>query len=120
MPKVTFQPSGKSGEVPEKTTVLEAADALGLSIAHECGGFASCSTCRVVVEEGHENMSGIEFEEEDMLDLAVLSPPHRLSCQAKILGDVTVRIPGESPEAEISSAMIPSDSNPNTKKSEPL
>jgi len=96
MPKITFQPSGKSGDVPDKQSLLEAATILGVEMAHECGGFASCSTCRVVVEEGYENLSGIEFEEEDMLDLAVLSPPYRLACQARIVGEVTVRIPGES------------------------
>jgi ferredoxin, 2Fe-2S len=98
MPKVIFIPSGKSGDVPEKESVLEAAKRLGVDLAHECGGFASCSTCRVVVEEGHENLTGIEFEEEDMMDLAALLPPHRLACQARILGDVTVRIPGEATE----------------------
>ena len=96
MPKVIFHPSGKSGEVPDKKTVLEAAELLGVDLAHECGGFATCSTCRVVVEDGHENLSEIEFDEENMLEVAALLPPHRLSCQAKILGNVTVRIPGDS------------------------
>lgn len=96
MPKVIFHPSGKSGEVPEKKTVLEAAELLGVDLAHECGGFATCSTCRVVVEDGHENLSEIEFDEENMLEVAALLPPHRLSCQAKILGNVTIRIPGDS------------------------
>ncbi|MBI3611327.1 MAG: 2Fe-2S iron-sulfur cluster binding domain-containing protein [Nitrospirae bacterium] len=96
MPRVTFHPSGKSGDIPEKKSLLEAAQLLGVDLAHECGGFASCSTCRVVVEDGHENLTGIEFEEEDMMDLAALLPPHRLACQAKVLGDVTVIIPGES------------------------
>lgn len=94
MPRITILPSGASGEVPEKKTLLEAAELIGVMIAHECGGFASCSTCRVIVEEGHDSLSGIEFEEEDMMDLAELTPPHRLSCQAKILGPVIIRIPG--------------------------
>ena len=93
MPKVTFYPSGKSGDVPEKISILESAEHLGLDLAHECGGFATCSTCRVVVEKGAENLSEIEFDEENMLEVAELLPPFRLSCQAKILGDVTVRIP---------------------------
>jgi len=96
MPKITFNPSGNSGEVPEKHSVLDAAKLLSVDMAHECGGFASCSTCRIVVEDGYENLSGIEFEEEDMMDLAELSPPYRLACQARIMGDVTVRIPGET------------------------
>lgn len=96
MPKVTFNPSGKSGEVPEKTSLLEAAERLGVDLAHECGGFATCSTCRVIVEEGPDRLTEIGFDEENMLEVAVLLPPHRLSCQARILGDVVVRIPGES------------------------
>jgi len=98
MPKVTFHPSGKSGEIPEKKSLLEAAELLGLELAHECGGFATCSTCRVVVEEGYENLSEIGFDEENMLEVAELLPPHRLSCQAKILGNVIVRITGDTAE----------------------
>jgi 2Fe-2S ferredoxin len=94
MPIVTFNPDGKSGEFPEGTSLLQVAERLGLELAHECGGNASCSTCRVVVEEGLDRLSDIEFDEEDMLDLAQLSiPPHRLACQARLRGDVTVRIP---------------------------
>ncbi|HSG06337.1 MAG TPA: 2Fe-2S iron-sulfur cluster-binding protein [Nitrospiria bacterium] len=96
MPIVTFEPSGKSGDIPEKSTLLEAADQMGVDLAHECGGFATCSTCRVIVQEGDGNLSDIEFDEENMLEVAELNPPHRLSCQARILGDVTVRIPGDS------------------------
>lgn len=99
MPKVTFSSSGKSGDVPEKSTLLEAAEQFGIDLPHECGGFATCSTCRIIVEEGAENLAGIDFDEENMLEVAELNPPHRLSCQARILGDVTVRIPGKSDPA---------------------
>ena len=91
MPRVTFYPFNKSGDVDPGTTLLDAASQLGLELAHECGGFASCSTCRVVVESGADQLSEIEFEEEDMMDLAELGSEYRLSCQAKIHGDVTVR-----------------------------
>jgi ferredoxin, 2Fe-2S len=96
MPRVTFFPSNKSGDFEPGTRLLEAAEQLGLNIPHECGGFSSCSTCRVCVESGQEHLSRIEFEEEDMMDLAELGPPHRLSCQARAHGDVTVRIPETS------------------------
>lgn len=96
MPNIIFEPSGKSGSVPEKSTVLEAAEQLGVELASECGGFATCSTCRIIVQEGDGNLSEIDFDEENMLEVAELNPPHRLSCQARILGDVTVRIPGDS------------------------
>lgn len=97
MPRITFvHPEGTSGEVPENLTVLEAADMLGFPMEHDCGGNASCSTCRVEVMVGGEHLSEIDFEEQDLLDREALTEPyHRLSCQAKILGDVMVQVPEE-------------------------
>ena len=95
MPRVTFlHPEGKSGEVPANMTLLEAAQELGFPLDHECGGNASCTTCRVEVQMGAENLSEIDFDEQDLLDREALSEPwHRLGCQAKVLGDVVVRVP---------------------------
>jgi len=97
MPRITFVHSeGKSGEVPENVSVLEAAELLGFPLEHDCGGNASCSTCRVEVMVGGENLSEIDFEEQDLLDREALTEPyHRLSCQAKIFGDVMVQVPEE-------------------------
>ncbi len=97
MPRITFVHSeGKSGEVPENVSVLEAAELLGFPLEHDCGGNASCSTCRVEVMVGGENLSEMDFEEQDLLDREALTEPyHRLSCQAKIFGDVMVQVPEE-------------------------
>ena len=101
MPRVTFiHPEGKSGEVPEHVTLLEAAESLGFPLKHECGGSASCSTCRVDVMMGGEHLSEIDFEEQDLLDREALTEPwHRLSCQAVVLGDVMVQVPEEQEDA---------------------
>ena len=95
MPRVTFMHSqGKSGEVEANLTVLEAAKALGFPLNHDCGGNASCTTCRVEVQLGEENLSEIDFEEQDLLDREALSESwHRLGCQARVLGDIIVRVP---------------------------
>ena len=97
MPRITFiHPEGKSGEVPADISLLEAAQHLGFPLNHDCGGNASCSTCRVDVVAGEENLSEIDFEEQDLLDREALTEPyHRLSCQAKVLGDVIVQVPEE-------------------------
>ncbi len=82
--------------MPENLSVLEAAEMLGFPMEHDCGGNASCSTCRVEVMVGGEHLSEIDFEEQDLLDREALTEPyHRLSCQAKILGDVMVQVPEE-------------------------
>lgn len=95
MPRVTFlHPDGKSGEVAVNTTLLDAAKALGFPLNHDCGGNASCTTCRVEVQAGAEHLSEIDFDEQDLLDREALCEPwHRLGCQARVLGDVVVRVP---------------------------
>jgi len=93
MPKVTFKPLGISGEIPSGATLLEAAECLGQSLRHDCGGFATCSSCRVWVIDGMPDLSEIDLDEENMLEEAELKAPYRLSCQAKIQGDVVVRVP---------------------------
>lgn len=97
MPRVTFlHPEGKSGNVPDNLTLLEAAEFLEFPLNHDCGGNASCSTCRVEVVHGGENLSEIDFEEQDLLDREALTEPyHRLSCQTKVFGDVVVQVPEE-------------------------
>lgn len=101
MPRVTFlHPDGKSGDVPANLTLLEAAEALGFPLNHDCGGNASCTTCRVEVQAGGEHLSEIDFEEQDLLDREALSESwHRLGCQARVSGDVIVRVPEKKWEA---------------------
>ncbi|MGH7260585.1 MAG: 2Fe-2S iron-sulfur cluster-binding protein [Nitrospiraceae bacterium] len=105
MPKVTFlHPEGKSGDVPENLSLLEAAEALGFPLNHDCGGNASCTTCRVEVQSGQEHLSDIDFDEQDLLDREALTEPwHRLGCQARIHGDVVVRVPEKKWEAPATS-----------------
>jgi 2Fe-2S ferredoxin len=95
MPRVTFlHPEGRSGEVEMNISLLDAAKALGFRLNHDCGGNASCTTCRVEVQTGMDQLSEIEFDEQDLLDREALSEPwHRLGCQARVLGDVVVRVP---------------------------
>ena len=71
-------------------SLLEAADAMGASIEAACGGFACCSSCRVVVTEGV--LSPLLPEEGPFLDAA----DQRLACQARLVsGRVCVtRAPG--------------------------
>ena len=101
MPRVTFLYFGERvGEVDVNTSLLDAAKGLGLPLNHDCGGNASCTTCRVEVQTGLDQLSEIDFDEQDLLDREALSEPqHRLACQAKVLGDVVVRVPGSKWEA---------------------
>src|SRR5438105_14296336 len=94
MPRVTcLHPEAKSGDVEVNTSLLEASKILGFALNHDCGGNASCTTCRVEVQSGGENLSEIDFDEQDLLDRENLTEAfHRLGWQDKIVGEVVVRV----------------------------
>ena len=96
MPRVTFLPDGRTAEVPRGSSILEAAEAAGVDLPHNCGGVCACTTCHVLVEQGFASLSEIEDHEDDKLNEAEgLTARSRLGCQACVEGaDVVVRIPG--------------------------
>ena len=48
MAAIVFLPSGHRGDVPEGTTVLDAARQLGVDLDSVCGGRGICGRCQVV------------------------------------------------------------------------
>lgn len=93
MPKITFDHK-TSAQIEKGLSVLEAALENKVPIYHTCGGNCSCSTCRVRVVSGAENLSLMEEAEKQVLDSFDLNAPYRLGCQALVLnGSVEVEIP---------------------------
>lgn len=100
MPKVRFIKENLEVDVPEGTSILEAARKAGAPEGDRCGGVCACSTCHVYVVEGFDNTSEIEDEEFDILDKAFdVRMTSRLGCQAKINGPIAVEISDESFDA---------------------
>ncbi|MFQ5519994.1 MAG: 2Fe-2S iron-sulfur cluster-binding protein [Candidatus Methylomirabilia bacterium] len=102
--KVTFLPQNVTVEVDDSLfpfgdhglpgSVLDIALARNIHLEHNCGGNCACTTCHVIVKEGAENLSEMEPDEEDRLDMAEgLTLHSRLGCQAVVKGDVVVEIP---------------------------
>jgi 2Fe-2S ferredoxin len=96
VPRVTFLPGGRSAVVAAGASLLEASEAAGVELPHNCGGVCACTTCHVWVEEGFASLSEVEEGEDDKLSEAEgLSPRSRLGCQARVgERDVVVRLPG--------------------------
>jgi ferredoxin len=92
MPKVTFMPSGQSFEVTEGTTILVSAIQNGLPLQHDCTE-AICGTDRVKILAGTEHLSEKTENEELTLEMMNAGPDERLGCVARVLGDVTVKLP---------------------------
>ncbi len=112
--RVIFQPMGARADVEEGVTLRAAARSVGVAIDSICGERATCGKCKVVVQRG-------DFTRDNILSkLEHLSPPDageqaywqrrrkglqaqgedpdafRLSCQARVCGDVVVRVPESS------------------------
>lgn len=92
MPKVTFIYNGQTKVVEGNNgqTVLQIALDNGIPMEHACGGNGFCTTCMSRVTDGMSNLTPRNDREENM---GITLDPHRLSCQAKVLDDVTVEIP---------------------------
>ncbi len=88
MPRLTFEDEGKAAEFPAGKPILICAGELGVRVSQVCGGDGACGTCRIEVVEGLDNLTAPTPEE----TYKELDPPYRLSCQAKLLGDVIVRV----------------------------
>ena len=104
--RVIFTPSGRRGQVPAGTTVLDAARSFGVDIDAVCGSRGICGRCTVTPAFGTFPKHGItsapeNIEEPGQLETVYreehgLPDDRRLSCTAILLGDAVIDVPPES------------------------
>ncbi|MCA9546634.1 MAG: (2Fe-2S)-binding protein [Myxococcales bacterium] len=87
---VTFEPSGRTADVPEGTTVFAAVRSAGLPLGSSCDGDALCGFCRVQILAGAEHLSPPDPSEAALLTRKRSEPDERIACVARILGPVVV------------------------------
>src|ERR1700728_2063998 len=105
-PLVVFTPSGKRGNFPIGTPVLQAARSPGVDIDSVCGGRGLCGRCQALVAEGALTQHGVcsssaslsTFSEpEKRFSRRVpLAEGRRLSCSARVEADVVIDVPASS------------------------
>jgi uncharacterized 2Fe-2S/4Fe-4S cluster protein (DUF4445 family) len=105
-PLVVFTPSGKRGNFPVGTPLLQAARSLGVDIDSVCGGRGLCGRCQVLVAVGEFAKHGVSsssaslspFSEPEMRysRRAPLAEGRRLSCSARVVADVVIDVPASS------------------------
>lgn len=61
----------------------------GIDILHRCGGYAKCTTCRVVISDGEPHKM-TEAEKSRLSQEETLYGKVRLSCQILCEGDITL------------------------------
>ncbi|MCQ3937708.1 MAG: ferredoxin [Chloroflexi bacterium] len=111
---IILQPSGRRGQIDEGTSVRTAARELGVEIESICAENATCGKCMVLVEQGRFEKYNIESKRENLSPVGTEERAYlerrpkllkekgweigqvRLSCQAKIYGDVLINVPEES------------------------
>ena len=75
-------------------SILDVALHFNVPLEHSCGGNCACTTCHVIVKEGEAELSPMEEDEADRLEMAAgVTLRSRLACQAVVLGDVVVEVP---------------------------
>ena len=105
--KVVFTPSGKRGTFALGTAVLDAARSLGVDVDSVCGGRGLCGRCQVTCAEGEFAKHAITSKADHLSPVGEVETRfserrknfkagRRLSCQAKILGDLVIDVPAES------------------------
>jgi uncharacterized 2Fe-2S/4Fe-4S cluster protein (DUF4445 family) len=105
--RVIFQPSGRRGEVPEGTILLDAARDLGVEIESICGGQQTCGKCKILVQEGRFQKYGVQSSCEHLSAMGEAEHAYwerrkagdsryRLSCAARVQGPLVISVPEES------------------------
>ena len=103
---VLFMPSGRRGRFPHGTPVLDAARSLGVYVESVCGGRGICGRCQVTPTAGQfakhkitsspDHLTPVDETENRYARRRSLAADRRLSCQAKVLGDLVIDVPTDS------------------------
>lgn len=83
-------PDGKTVSAPPGITVLEASNLGNIPHASVCGGRGRCSTCRVRVVDGEEDLEPPSEREAAVLKRVGAVEGTRLACQVKPVADISI------------------------------
>jgi 2Fe-2S ferredoxin len=59
---------------------------------HACGKKGRCTTCKMIVLKGMENLSELTEPEKKFRSQNRLAKNERLACQTKVLGDIKIKV----------------------------
>jgi 2Fe-2S ferredoxin len=98
---VTFLPDNRSVTVRSGTTLLDASRRARVNIRTRCGGVAGCLMCKVIVTDDQAGFLQRPTDAESRKLGSMISEGVRLSCQARVHGNVIVTIPEDPLKAAI-------------------
>ncbi len=95
MHNVLIKSKNQVVKVENDEVIYDALDAQGIELPHGCLA-GSCGACRIEVYSGMENLKDPSTIELNTIEAIKLNKPHlngkniRLSCRAKVQGDVEI------------------------------
>ena len=98
MVKIVIENLGKKELLvnDSSSTVLQVIHGHFVDWMHSCGGKGSCTTCKMIVLSGIENISPPSTSEVQYAAEGALAQNERLACQVNISGNILIRVPEEN------------------------
>jgi adenylate cyclase len=106
-PRLYYSPGNRVVELQAEGTLLETIREAGIPHASVCGGRGRCSTCRVRIGRGLDDLDAAGADERKVLARITESPSVRLACQIRPRTDI---------EAV---ALVPADASPKEAIAKP-
>jgi len=88
-------------------SILHHIHAAGVDWLHACGAKGRCTTCKMIVLEGAENLTSPSDAEIRYRRAGLLPSPQRLACQTKTSGPLTIAVPEQSRLAHLTYTDLP-------------
>jgi ferredoxin, 2Fe-2S len=79
----------------QRAPVLKLIHEAGVDWMHACGGKGRCTTCKMIILKGSENLSIPSAAEIKYREMGALDAGERLACQSSLAGEIVVRVPEE-------------------------
>ena len=125
---VIFTPSGIRASAETGESVYDVALRAGVDMQSICGGKGLCKRCQIEIDPGRHAKFNVNVTEGSISKLSPtekkaihdgeLNAPRRLSCRAKVQGDLVVNVPSDSRQTETliskKSTLFEFELNPST------
>lgn len=98
MPKIVIQNLNNKQIISENIglTILSILQENQIDWMHACGGKGRCTSCKAIIINGETGLDHLTGVEKKFLELGLLKKNERLSCQAKLKGEVEIRVAEEN------------------------
>jgi len=80
----------------EHTSILDTMQNNQVDWMHACGGKGRCTTCKLIVLEGEQNITPLSDFEIKVKKLGALKDGERLACQCRATGNLKIKVPESS------------------------